>query len=74
MSPEEKLAADPYAELNILAAMKEEFGLIEWPSTKTVATQTVVTALSLAASVTFIVKLDVLIKVVYEAVGLIPSK
>ena len=73
MSDEEKLSADPYANLNFLAAMAEEFKLIEWPSVKTVATQTVVTAFSLVASVIFIVKLDVLIKTVYEAVGLYPK-
>ncbi|GMH60247.1 hypothetical protein TrLO_g15906 [Triparma laevis f. longispina] len=73
LTDEEKLNADPYANLNILAAMWEESKLIEWPKPAQVVKQALVTAISLVLSVAFIVTLDSTIKVVYQGIGLYPK-
>ena len=73
LSPQERLEADPFSDMNILAAMWEEVQLVEWPKPGTVVRQTVVTAVVLVGAVTFIVTLDEGIKNLYQAVGLYPK-
>ena len=50
LSAAEKLAADPFAEMNILSAMLEEVKLVEWPSLGQVARQTAVTSVALVGT------------------------
>ncbi|GMH62153.1 hypothetical protein TrRE_jg3713 [Triparma retinervis] len=73
LSAAEKLAADPFAEMNILSAMLEEVKLVEWPSLGQVARQTAVTSVALVGTVAFIVTLDGTLKEIYQSIGLYPK-
>lgn len=73
LSDAEKLAADPFAEMNILQAMFEEVKLVEWPGPGQVFRQTVVTSLALGSTVVFIVTLDSTLKTLYQSIGLYPK-
>jgi len=73
LSDAEKLAADPFAEMNILQAMFEEVKLVEWPGPGQVFRQTVVTSLALVSTVAFIVTLDSTLKEIYQSIGLYPK-
>ncbi|GMI41324.1 hypothetical protein TrCOL_g579 [Triparma columacea] len=73
LSDSEKLAADPFSEMNIISAMFEEVKLVEWPSVGQVARQTLVTSIALVGTVGFIVTLDGTLKEIYQGIGLYPK-
>ena len=73
LSDAEKLEADPFSKMNILAAMWQEAQLVEWPKPDVVVRQTIVTAIVLVTTVLFIVTLDEAIKNLYQTVGLYPK-
>ena len=73
LSDSEKLAADPFSEMNIISAMLEEVKLVEWPSVGQVARQTLVTSIALVGTVGFIVTLDGTLKEIYQGIGLYPK-
>jgi len=73
LSEDEMIAADPLGQLSIFDACLAEIKSIEWPKPKTVISQTLVTAVSLVATVFFIITLDKNIQALYETIGLIPK-
>ena len=73
LSSEEKIAADPFSSMNIIAAMIEECKLVEWPSVGQVFRQTLVTSAVLLGTIFFIVTLDATLKELYQGVGLYPK-